>query len=35
MKRYSKTAEQQCRYYEVDNIFEYMLEPISTATIQL
>lgn len=25
-KRYSKTVEQQCRYYEVDNIFEYMVE---------
>ncbi|EYA68792.1 hypothetical protein M132_4598 [Bacteroides fragilis str. S24L15] len=26
MKRYSKTAAQQCRYYEVGNIFEYMVE---------
>ena len=26
MKRYSKTAAQQCRYYEVENIFEYMVE---------
>ena len=25
-KRNSKTAAQQCRYYEVDNIFEYMAE---------
>ena len=25
-KRHSKTASQQCRYYEVDNIFEYMVE---------
>lgn len=25
MKRYSKTAAQQCRYYEVENIFEYMV----------
>ena len=25
-KRTSKTAAQQCRYYEVDNIFEYMVE---------
>lgn len=25
MKRRSKTIAQQCRYYEVDNIFEYML----------
>lgn len=22
--RYSKTISQQCRYYEVENIFEYM-----------
>ena len=26
MKRYSKTVKQQCRYYEVENIFEYMVE---------
>ena len=26
MKRYSKTVAQQCRYYEVENIFEYMME---------
>ncbi|MGR4859430.1 hypothetical protein ABLT32_10330 [Bacteroides pyogenes] len=25
MKRRSKTIAQQCRYYEVDNIFEYMV----------
>ena len=25
-KRTSNTAAQQCRYYEVDNIFEYMVE---------
>lgn len=25
MKRRSKTIVQQCRYYEVDNIFEYMV----------
>ena len=25
-KRHSKTVAQQCRYYEVDNIFEYMAE---------
>ena len=24
-KRRSKTVEQQCRYYEVGNIFEYMV----------
>ncbi|ADV43773.1 hypothetical protein [Bacteroides helcogenes] len=23
--RYSKSAAQQCRYYEVDNIYEYMV----------
>lgn len=26
MKRYSRTVAQQCRYYEVNNIFEYMVE---------
>lgn len=25
-KRNSKTVAQQCRYYEVDNIFVYMME---------
>lgn len=25
-KRHSKSASQQCKYYEVDNIFEYMVE---------
>ena len=25
-KRSSKTIAQQCRFYEVDNIFEYMVE---------
>lgn len=25
MKRRSKAIAQQCRYYEVDNIFEYMV----------
>ena len=25
-KRRSKTVSQQCKYYEVDNIFEYMAE---------
>ena len=25
MRRRSKTIAQQCRYYEVDNIFEYMV----------
>ena len=31
-KRNSKTAAQQCRYYEVDNIFVYMVE---TAILKL
>ena len=26
MKRYSKTIAQQCKHYEVENIFEYMVE---------
>lgn len=26
MKRYNRTVAQQCRYYEVSNIFEYMVE---------
>ena len=26
MKRYSKTVAQQCRYYEVGNIYEFMVE---------
>ena len=25
MKKRSKTIAQQCKYYEVDNIFEYMV----------
>ena len=25
-KRRNKTVSQQCKYYEVDNIFEYMVE---------
>lgn len=25
-KRKSKTVAQQCRYYEVDNFFEYLVE---------
>lgn len=25
-RRYSRTAAQQCRFYEVDNIFEYMVD---------
>lgn len=32
MKRYSKTIAQQCKYYEVEDIFEYMVETTSTAT---
>ncbi len=26
MKRYGKTVAQQCKYYKVGNIFEYMVE---------
>ncbi len=26
MKRTSKTTAQQCKFYEVDNFFEYMVE---------
>lgn len=26
MRRRSKTIAQQCKHYEVDNIFEYMVE---------
>lgn len=26
MKRYNKTVAQQCRYYEVENIYEYMVK---------
>ena len=26
LKRRNKTVSQQCKYYEVDNIFEYMAE---------
>ena len=38
MKRYNKTVSQQCKYYEVKNIFEYMTSVhlngnISTFTI--
>lgn len=38
MKRYNKTVSQQCKYYEVENIFEYMTSVylngnISTFTI--
>lgn len=31
-KRHSKTASQQCRYYEVDNIFEYMVDTYINGT---
>ena len=34
-KRNSKTAEQQCRYYEVDNIFEYMVETYINGNISV
>ena len=33
MKRRSKTIAQQCRYYEVDNIFEYMVSVYLNANI--
>ena len=33
MKRRSKTIAQQCRYYEVDNIFEYMVSVYLTGNI--
>ena len=34
-KRRSRTAEQQCRYYEVDNIFEYMVETYLNGNISV
>ena len=34
-KRRSKTAEQQCRYYEVGNIFEYMVETYLNGNISV
>ena len=34
-KRRSKTAEQQGRYYEVDNIFEYMVETYLNGNISV
>ena len=34
-KRNSKTAAQQCRYYEVDNIFEYMVETYINGNISV
>ena len=34
-KRRSKTVEQQCRYYEVDNIFEYMVETYINGNISV
>ena len=33
MKRYSRTVAQQCRYYEVNNIFEYMVETYQNGNI--
>lgn len=33
MKRYSKTIVQQCRYYEVGNIFEYMISTYLSGNI--
>ena len=34
-KRNSKTVEQQCRYYEVDNIFVYMVETYINGNISV
>ena len=34
-KRNSRTAAQQCRYYEVDNFFEYMAETYINGNISL
>ncbi|MCM1728959.1 hypothetical protein [Bacteroides uniformis] len=34
-KRRSRTAEQQCRYYEVGNIFEYMVETYLNGNISV
>lgn len=34
-KRNSKTAAQQCRYYEVDNIFVYMVETYINGNISV
>ena len=34
MKRYSRTVAQQCRYYEVNNIFEYMVETYLNGNIK-
>ena len=34
-KRSSKTVAQQCRYYEVDNIFVYMVETYINGNISV
>ena len=34
-KRRSKTVEQQCRYHEGDNIFEYMVETYINGNISV
>lgn len=34
-RRTSRTAAQQCRYYEVDNIFEYMVETYLNGNISV
>lgn len=34
-KRHSKSAFQQCRYYKVDNIFEYMVETYINGNISV
>lgn len=31
--RYSKTISQQCRYYEVENIFDYMVSVYQNGNI--
>lgn len=35
MKRYGKTVAQQCKYYEVGNIFEYMVETYLNGNITM
>lgn len=33
--RYSKTISQQCRYYEVENIFDYMVSVYLNGNISM
>lgn len=35
MTRHSKTIVQQCKYYDVDNIFEYMIETYVNGNISI